>query len=459
MASLYRQIKGSVKAVIALTIMGSGYLSSVLLSSTIIRALLAYALLLPYLLKLAYKTLPTILWNAPKLVTPNTLVRDTEQYRKRADAVAQAQLEGKHRFARDEVLRTERNGKGWMANMPWQDHTGEFTVCGATVRYVHLKPSYRSVAQDVKTTHRPIVFLHGNPSWSFMWRDVFPALLERGHEVYAVDWLGHGRSDKILRPEAITIELHTRTLMQFFEHTGVEDATLVAHDWGGCVAACTMPLLPKSRCTSLLLLDSFLPPRPSETSLHNSLPYAIWAMTTEILGGCTPESAVMRFLSPNISQKDLEGYTAPYQQLPGSAKSSIYRFSHMAPVVPRIILNCMRQTWLWKLAEGLAGPSHFDNLNAQARLAVRDGEIRSFWKSSAKAQQLDLAVVFGDMDPFLKDSKDVLVRSVNPRLMANWAPYGVWLDGAGHYPTEEKPAVVGDLVARLARQRHTPAGG
>lgn len=62
---------------------------------------------------------------------------------------------------------------------------------------------------------------------------VFPALVERGHEVYALDWLGHGRSDKIIRPEAITFELHMRTLQQFFESTGLENATLVAHDWGG----------------------------------------------------------------------------------------------------------------------------------------------------------------------------------------------------------------------------------
>ncbi|XBQ93552.1 hypothetical protein V6000_009017 [Aspergillus fumigatus] len=173
---------------------------------------------------------------------------------------------------------------------------------------------------------------------------VFPALVERGHEVYALDWLGHGRSDKITRPEAITFELHMRTLQQFFESTGLDNTTIVAHDWGGCVALSTLSRLPTSACTSLFLLNSFFPLRISEISMHYALLHAIWFMTTGILGGCTPESAVMRFMSPSISQNDVTGYAAPYRNLPSNAKSSIYRFSHMAPATPRIVLRSLRYT-------------------------------------------------------------------------------------------------------------------
>ncbi|KAF4211426.1 hypothetical protein CNMCM5878_002636 [Aspergillus fumigatiaffinis] len=456
MTSAYSKVKELTTASIGRVLTVWGYLSAFLLSFTINRAFLASALLPLYLLSLAYSVLPTILWNAPRLLLPNgwkTLMKDAEQYRQRADSLAQSQLEGKYKFKDDEIIRTDQKGKGWMADMPWRDNVEEFNVCGATARYVHLKPSYRSIATDNKASHRPIVFLHGNPSWSYMWRNVFPALVERGHEVYALDWIGHGRSDKIIRPEAITFELHMRTLQQFFESTGLQNATLVAHDWGGCVALSTLPRLPTSACTSLFLLNSFLPPRLSEISMHHALLYAIWFMTTGVLGGCIPESAVMRFMSPSISQTDVTGYAAPYRNLPAKAKSSIYRFSHMAPATPRVVLTSLRYTWLWKLVEGLAGPSNFDNLTAQARLSSRDDEIRGFWKSSERARQLEVAVVFGDKDPLLKDYKDVLVRAVDSRVMVDWAPHGTWLDGAGHYPAEEKPKAVGDLIARLARYR------
>lgn len=175
MTSAYSKVKELTTASSAQVLTVSGYLSAFLLSFTINRAFLASALLPLYLLSLAYRVLPTIFRNAPRLLLPNwwkTLVRDAEQYRQRVDALAQSQLEGTYRIKDDEILRTDRKGKGWMADMPWRDNVEEFSVCGATARYVHLKPSYRSIATDNKASHRPIVFLHGNPSWSYMWRNV-----------------------------------------------------------------------------------------------------------------------------------------------------------------------------------------------------------------------------------------------------------------------------------------------
>lgn len=58
-------------------------------------------------------------------------------------------------------------------------------------------------------------------------------LLEEGHEIYALDWLGHGRSDKPTRQGPITFELHMRTLSAFVKHVQLRDAVLVAHSWGG----------------------------------------------------------------------------------------------------------------------------------------------------------------------------------------------------------------------------------
>lgn len=175
MTSAYSKVKELASASIAQVLTGWGDLSAFLLSFTINRALLAYALLPFYLLSLAYSVLPTILWNAPRLLVPNgwsRLIKDAEQYRQRADSLAQSQLEGKYKFKDDWIIRSDQKGKGWMADMPWRDNVEEFNVCGATARYVHLKPSYRSIATDNKTSHRPIVFLHGNPSWSYMWRNV-----------------------------------------------------------------------------------------------------------------------------------------------------------------------------------------------------------------------------------------------------------------------------------------------
>lgn len=62
---------------------------------------------------------------------------------------------------------------------------------------------------------------------------VMSKLLEEGHEIFALDWLGHGLSDKPKNRQSVTFELHMRTLVAFFNHVQLRDAILVAHSWGG----------------------------------------------------------------------------------------------------------------------------------------------------------------------------------------------------------------------------------
>lgn len=225
-------------AVSSLILTLTGYLSSFILSFTIPRAFLAAWLIPIYICKLVLRMASATLYNFIHILTPagwSRLSGCAEVYRSLGDTLAHAQLEGRYKFKQDEVFHVEKEGLGWMPSAPFGADTHEFDVCGASVRYIHLRASYSSILQDGRRSHRPVVFLHGNPSWSYTWRNVFPSLLERGHDVYAIDWLGHGRSDKILDTKSMSIELHIRTLVRFFEVTEVRDAILAAHDWGGYV--------------------------------------------------------------------------------------------------------------------------------------------------------------------------------------------------------------------------------
>ncbi len=79
----------------------------------------------------------------------------------------------------------------------------------------------------------PLLMLHGNPSWSFMYRHLIATLKDR-HRVIAVDHLGCGRSDK---PEAgpYTLDAHIRRLDAFVSELGLERFDLAVHDWGGAI--------------------------------------------------------------------------------------------------------------------------------------------------------------------------------------------------------------------------------
>jgi pimeloyl-ACP methyl ester carboxylesterase len=63
-------------------------------------------------------------------------------------------------------------------------------------------------------------------------RHIIPALAAQGHEVYAIDWIGCGLSEKPLDASTISFELHMATLRSF-SHFQVHDSLVVAHDWGG----------------------------------------------------------------------------------------------------------------------------------------------------------------------------------------------------------------------------------
>jgi haloalkane dehalogenase len=80
---------------------------------------------------------------------------------------------------------------------------------------------------------RPVLLLHGQPTWSYLYRRVIPGLVERGHRAVAPDYVGYGRSDKIDDRLAYTLDGHIGWLQAFVQALDLRHATLFAQDWGG----------------------------------------------------------------------------------------------------------------------------------------------------------------------------------------------------------------------------------
>jgi haloalkane dehalogenase len=82
----------------------------------------------------------------------------------------------------------------------------------------------------------PVVVLHGEPTWAYLYRSVMTVLAERGHRVVAVDLVGFGRSDK---PAAVADHSYARhvgwTRAALVDGLGLEQATVVGQDWGGLI--------------------------------------------------------------------------------------------------------------------------------------------------------------------------------------------------------------------------------
>ena len=125
-----------------------------------------------------------------------------------------------------------------------------------------FKPRYRKF-QGLRLAHvdegkgPPVVFLHGEPTWSFLWRKVIPPIREAGYRCIAPDLPGFGRSDKPIDLEWYSYDRHTAAVAALFAELKLQDATIVVHDWGGPIGLRVAVEHP-DRIGRMVLLDSGL---------------------------------------------------------------------------------------------------------------------------------------------------------------------------------------------------------
>jgi haloalkane dehalogenase len=113
---------------------------------------------------------------------------------------------------------------------------------------------------------RPLLMLHGNPTWSYMYRRPIALLSEGGHRCVALDHMGFGRSDKPPELRRYRLATHIENAAGLLDALDLTDVTLVMHDWGGPIgigAALERP----ERVRALVVMNtwawelpSFLPP-------------------------------------------------------------------------------------------------------------------------------------------------------------------------------------------------------
>ena len=153
-----------------------------------------------------------------------------------------------------------------------------------------------------------ILCLHGEPSWSFLYRKMI-AVMSKRHRVIAMDFVGFGRSDKFTEREAYSVKMHLDTLMGFIKALDLKQITIVVQDWGGLIGLAAVAHMPE-RFARLVIMNTGLPTgkgKPSEAFL-NWLSYAKthpdMDIGRSILGGMAhPE---------RITKEIVAAYEAPF---------------------------------------------------------------------------------------------------------------------------------------------------
>jgi len=145
-----------------------------------------------------------------------------------------------------EILRTPDERFEGLPGFPYAPHYAELD--GLRVHFV----------DEGRRDAAVVLLLHGEPSWSYLYRKLIPILVAAGLRAVAPDLVGFGRSDKPARREAYSYQRHMDWLGGFVAATGLREITLVCQDWGGLLGLRLVAENPRA-FARVVAANTFLP--------------------------------------------------------------------------------------------------------------------------------------------------------------------------------------------------------
>jgi haloalkane dehalogenase len=245
-----------------------------------------------------------------------------------------------------------------------------------------------------------VLLLHGEPTWSFLYRKVIAELAPAARCV-APDYFGFGRSDKPTDPGWYTYDSHVESIARFAAELDLRDVTLVLQDWGGPIGFRFAVEHPE-RVARLVVLNTGIGARaPNDDWLRFQA--FVRRVGTEIIAG----QLVRLTLVQPVTDEVIAAYDAPFPV--AESRVAIVRF-------PELVATSS------------------DHPSAAAMLATRE-QLRSFDRPAL--------VLFSDSDPIFGRAAAEAMAALLPR-----AELDPPLEGAGHFLQEDRGEAVGARIAR-----------
>ena len=247
----------------------------------------------------------------------------------------------------------------------------------------------------------PILLLHGEPTWGFLYRRMIPVLAGVGR-VVAPDLFGFGRSDKPVDQGAYSYDVHARSIERLALELDLRELTVVVHDWGGPIGL-RFAVTHADRVARLVILN---------TGVGVGAPSEPWlrfrALVREVGTDFTASRLVQVACVSRLDEDAVRGYDAPFPV--GQAKAGALAFPELVPTEP-------------------------DHPSAAAMLEVRAALGR--WEKPA-------LVLFSDSDRVFSPA--------HAERMAAHIPGAVPAEivaGAGHFLQEDKGEEIAERIARF----------
>lgn len=149
------------------------------------------------------------------------------------------------------VLRTPDSRFEGLADYPYRPNYSEIAASdGTALRMHHIDEGPRDAP--------PVLCLHGEPTWSYLYRHMIPVFTAAGHRVVAPDLIGFGRSDKPAARDDYSYQAHVDWLSAWLRGVDLRGITLVCQDWGGLLGLRLVAAMPE-RFARLVIANTALP--------------------------------------------------------------------------------------------------------------------------------------------------------------------------------------------------------
>jgi pimeloyl-ACP methyl ester carboxylesterase len=217
-----------------------------------------------------------------------------------------------------ECLRTHESR---FANLPGFAFSPSYTE--ALPSFPEMRMAYIDAAPIGIANGKTALCLHGEPSWSFLYRKMIPPLQAAGYRVLAPDLFGFGRSDKPSKESWFTFDTHRTSLIEFVEHLDLSSVLLLVQDWGGLLGL-TLPVHAPQRYEELLVMNTTL----GTGDIQLSQGFKDWRayMAAQSSFDC---SKLFLRSCPHLTVQEIKAYNAPFEN-PASL-AGVRRFPQLVP--------------------------------------------------------------------------------------------------------------------------------
>ena len=253
----------------------------------------------------------------------------------------------------------------------------------------------------------PVLLLHGEPSWSYLYRHIIAGLVERGHRVLAPDLIGFGRSDKPAARRDYTYERHVAWLQAWFDAQDLHCVTLFCQDWGGLLGL-RLVAADADRFSGVVAANTGLP-----VGTGWSDGFAAWLKFSQDVPVLATGRIVDGGVTRALSAGEIAAYEAPFPD--ESYKAGARQFPALVPVTPE-------------------HASVAENIAAWAQLERFDKPF---------------ITAFSDNDPVTRGGERVL----QARIPGTKGQPHATLHG-GHFLQEDSPGTIVEIIDKLVRGAH-----